>query len=149
MISAARRPSLKFWNTKTHRQRVHAKDLVVENKALLAVLAYASWYAWERWQKKITITSIYRTDNDPKGMHQRWRAADLRIFSLERDGEGARSEELSRAEAIELANELNRAFAYGKTWFGRKTDVAIVRLDGTGSDTAPHMHIQTKRRSWR
>jgi hypothetical protein len=147
-IAVRRRPTTKFWSVKTHREQVQSKDLVVKNPAMLAILCYASWYCWERWMKKIRITSIFRPDDT---VHGDWRGTDLRIYNRMRDGEDALLVELTSDQARELVAMLNRVFDYGRTWLGRKTVVAHYRTGAESGSvkSAPHIHLQTKRRMWR
>jgi len=147
---ATKRPTLKFWNTKTNKQRNQTDELIDKNPALLAVLTFASWYAWRAWQKKLTITSVWREHVDPNGMHQDWRAVDCRVYDAGRDGvaEKGAEPEITASEWQELCAAINKTFSYGRTWLGRKTDVAIYRNGGSRNEPAPHVHIQTKKRSW-
>ena len=147
MTKDRRRPNTKFYDTKGTFPLMHAAQLARHNPALLAILTLASWYAWEHWRKKLTLTSVFRIDNDPKGMHGGWRAADCRVYSETRDGPEVT--EITGHEWVELAAFLNNAFRYGRTWLGRKTEVCIIRASGTDSDTARHVHIQTPKRWWR
>ena len=120
-------------------------ELINKNPALFSVLCFVSAYAWEAWGKKLTLTSVWREENDPNHMHRNWRAVDCRVYNVGRDGD---SPEITPSEWQELVGMINRTFRYGKTWFGRPTVVAHYRT-GTDSDTAPHVHLQTKGRFWR
>ena len=95
-----------------------------------------------------TITSIWRTENDPYKMHQSWRAADLRISNKAR---GDRNE-LSLDHWIICADLINGAFVYGETASGRITTVCKIRRAALGHHEDPlndHVHIQVPNRaSW-
>lgn len=136
------RPTTKFWNGKSFKETRQAELLLEKNHAMLAVLCFASYYAWARWQKKITLTSVFRPDGT---VHGDWRGTDLRIYLASRDGVDAVTVELTRREATELVHAINATFDYGRTFLGRKTVVAHVRTDGT----APHIHLQTRGRFWK
>jgi hypothetical protein len=139
-----------FWRTKSDHEAAQVHHLEIKNPTLLAVLCYASWYCEYHFAKKLMLTSIWRDENDPLGMHTAWRAVDGRIWNEARDGGTLETtQEITTKEAQMLVDNLNAVFAYGKTSSGRLTHVAHYRSGGTGSDTAEHFHIQTKRKmSW-
>lgn len=133
---------------KTHATEVAWERLARHNPALFAVLAFADALAWQLFRKHVTITSIYRSHDDPLGLHGDWRAADVRIYDERRDAPGS---ELTMLEWEDLQRRINAAFDYGrklsKPW--EKTVVAHIRGVGTSSDETPHIHIQVPARRWR
>lgn len=131
--------SQKFCDTKTHTVLAEFHQLVSKNPKLMAVLLYCGFLAWVRFGKKILITSIFRTDNDPNKLHRNWQAADCRMRRPDDI-----NTELDLEEWEWIAGMANSVFHYGKTWLGHKTNTVKIRRGGTVSEPVPHVHIQTK-----
>lgn len=108
------------------------------NDALAAVLFAASCYVAMRFAKKLTVTSVHRTTNDPNRLHRCWRAFDARIARTQ----GELPYEITPDEAKDLCRWINQTFVYGETGDGRKTDVAKYRAGGTDSEPVAHIHFQ-------
>ena len=132
--------------TKTSKELQDMEILEVVNPMLFAAIATANFLAGWMFSKEVTVTSVERTKNDPFGLHQAYRAVDLRIYFQERDG---LTEELTEGEWIQLADKLNGTFRYGRTNHGRPTQCFKVRLARLGHHEDPandHVHVQTPRK---
>jgi hypothetical protein len=88
------------------------------------VLALAGFVKY-RFGKDITITSVWRPKTTDSGVHQSWRAVDIRSIYFT-DG-----------EIKEILAFLNQFF-YGKSMSGQDLQTAICHDVGQGA----HIHVQ-------
>jgi len=133
---------------KTAEQAAQFDNLEHENPMLYGVLLSADALARERFGMSVLITSIHRTSQDPLGLHEHWRAADLRIFHPDRDPDNLERVDPTRQEWESIAATLNNCFNYGMTHDGRPTTVFKIRLASAGHHKDPlmdHVHCQVRR----
>jgi hypothetical protein len=102
------------------------------HSSVIAIVYFMAMYSWARWHKVLTITEIWR-ENDPTGTHKNWRAVDIRNSNL------------SKQNAIELANKVNAIAQYDPTRPAMKCCL-VYELDPTGNHD-DHFHIQVHERT--
>lgn len=115
-------------------------ELPSRNPMLYAILCVIDKLAMIWFDKQVTITSIHREEHDPYFLHRSWRAADLRL--------GHGPNELTKGEWEAIAELVHRAFAYGKTGTGNKTECLRIRTAAEGHHefkSNDHVHCQVKR----
>ena len=140
--------------TKNALTAKHLNELVYENIRLYVLLFYMDGLARDKFGMDLMVTSIFREENDPYGLHGNWQAADVRIFNHERDASenGDRPSEILPSEMGLLASQANQHLPYGTTWSGVPTESVKVRLASAGHHEDPsndHAHVQVKhKRSW-
>lgn len=94
---------------------------------VLCIVIYMAAYAWTHWKKTLVITSIYRAV-DPAGVHNAWRAVDVRNANFDHE------------QAIELATVLNEWAIYDPERPRMKCCI-VYELDPEGNHN-DHFHIQ-------
>lgn len=134
---------------KTKQQEHDHYDLKFENVRLWMALYAMDKMSLDKFGIDLMITSIFRDDNDPYGLHRNMRAADVRIWNEQRDGapNGTRPPEITETEMVTLAAAINKLFDYGRTGSGRKTETVKVRLQSEGhheDKQNDHAHVQTR-----
>ena len=94
---------------------------------LVCIVMYLAILSWIWWHKTIVITSIYR-DVDPAGVHNNWRAVDVRNANF------------SHEQAMQLADAINEWCMYDP---GRPAMNACItwELDPAGKHN-DHFHCQ-------
>jgi hypothetical protein len=132
-------------------------QLPVQNPALHAMCVALDEFAQWKFEKEVTVTSIWRITNDPNRLHRNWQAVDFRIHNDMRDGPS--SIELTLGEWNDLHDHLNHVFRYGrlnsKPWKSSKVlhlRVKWAQSDGGGRFLScnTHAHLQERgRRYWK
>jgi hypothetical protein len=99
-------------------------DPKLDTRVRAIVLALAGFVKYE-FGKDITITSVWRTKTTDSGVHEAWRAVDVRSIYF------------TDSEINEILLFLNNFF-YGKSVSGEDLQTAICHDVGQGQ----HLHIQ-------
>lgn len=92
-----------------------------------AVVLWMAAYAWAHWKKSLLLTSIYR-DVDPVGVHNAWRAVDIRNANF------------SHEQAVEMATAANEWAVYDPNR-PRMKCVLVWEIDPEGNHN-DHFHAQ-------
>ena len=129
---------------KTQEQEIQFVALPHHNAGLWVVLyTISNFFQHQGWGDP-TITSIHRTVDDPYGLHNAWRAADMRIHNAARGD----TDEVT-LDRWRIGEKLfNKGFVYGKTSRGTETQIIKIRLASLGHHKDPlndHAHVQVPR----
>jgi len=113
--------------------------LLTQGPKLYCLLQVADAYSQDVFGEELILTSLYRNYNDPYGLHEGWRACDIRIFHENR---GSLDYGLSLECAEELADFLNHRFQYKRS---DGSESYVAHIVGEGLDK--HVHLQVSKGS--